>query len=124
MSNYWKHTQQYDSKKIDYPETSFKIAGISNYKSVAEDISYSKELTMKAEPTNTYDSTAIRILLDGETVGYVPNSKDYKDLCNARIDEPLNVINIKMIRGNYGVRVIPREFYKEGMEDASIFGDD
>lgn len=41
---------------------------------------------------------------------YVPNCK-IKELFKENITEPLKIINIKLINGNYGIRVIPNCFY-------------
>ena len=44
-------------------------------------------------------------------IGYVPNTNtEIKDLCKNNITE-LQIINIKIINGNYGIRVIPKCFY-------------
>ena len=40
----------------------------------------------------------------------MPNSQ-IKELCRDNITEPLKIINIKLINGNYGIRVIPKCFY-------------
>ena len=37
----------------------------------------------------------------------------YKNLCKENITEPLKIINIKTIKGTYGIRVIPKCFFKE-----------
>ena len=51
--------------------------------------------------------------MNGEKlIGYVPAEPlSIKDMCNKSINEPLNVINIKKINENYGIRVIPKQYY-------------
>ena len=62
---------------------------------------------------NKYDKTAISIINNGKLIGYVPMEPEYyKNLCNENITEPLKIINIKIIKGNYGIRVIPKCFFK------------
>jgi len=110
MSIYGHFTQQYYGNKIIFPEKSFLISGISFYKNNCSDITYETELVMKAEPDNKYDPFAISILHNNKIIGYVPN-KEIKELCSNKIQEPLKIINIKMINGSYGIRVIPKCFY-------------
>ena len=114
MSIYGHYTQQYyDNKKI-FPDKSFLISGISFYKDNCSNIKYNTELFMKHEVDNKYDTFAISIMND-KIIGYVPNTnteiKDLcKNLCKNNITE-LQIINIKIINGNYGIRVIPKCFY-------------
>ena len=65
---------------------------------------------MNHEVDNKYDSFAISIMNNDKIIGYVPNS-EIKELCKNNITEPLKIINIKTINGNYGIRVIPKCFY-------------
>ena len=65
---------------------------------------------MKHEVDNKYDPFAISIMNNDKIIGYVPNS-EIKELCKNNITEPLKIINIKIINGNYGIRVIPKCFY-------------
>ena len=110
MSIYGHFTQQYYGNKIIFPEKSFLISGISFYKENCSNITYDTELLMKHEVDNKYDPFAISIMNNYKIIGYVPNSK-IKELCKNNITEPLKIINIKIINGNYGIRVIPKCFY-------------
>ncbi len=110
MSIFGHYTQQYYGNKIIFPEQSFLISGISHYKKNCSNITYDTELIMKHEPDNIYDKSAISILNNSMIVGYVPNNEK-KELCNNNITEILKIINIKIINGNYGIRVIPNCFY-------------
>ncbi len=110
MSIYGHYTQQYYGNKIIFPEKSFLISGISFYKENCSNITYDTELVMKHEQDNKYDSFAISIMNNDKTIGYVPNTL-IKDVCKQHINEPLKIINIKIIHGNYGIRVIPKCFY-------------
>jgi hypothetical protein len=110
MSIYGHFTQQYYGNKIIFPEKSFLISGISFYKENCSNITYDTELLMKPEVDNKYDSFAISIMNNDKIIGYVPNS-EIKELCKNNITEPLKIINIKIINGNYGIRVIPKCFY-------------
>jgi hypothetical protein len=65
---------------------------------------------MKHEVDNKYDPFAISIMNNDKIIGYVPNS-EIKELCKNNITESLKIINIKIINGNYGIRVIPKCFY-------------
>jgi hypothetical protein len=110
MSIYGHFTQQYYGNKIIFPEKSFLISGISFYNENCSNITYDTELLMKPELDNKYDSFAISIMNNDKIIGYVRNS-EIKELCKNNITEPLKIINIKMINGNYGIRVIPKCFY-------------
>jgi hypothetical protein len=110
MSIYGHFTQQYYGNKIIFPEKSFLISGISFYKENCSNITYDTELLMKPEVDNKYDPFAISIMNNDKIIGYVPNS-EIKELCKNNITEPLKIINIKIINGNYGIRVIPKCFY-------------
>jgi hypothetical protein len=110
MSIYGHYTQQYYGNKIIFPKESFLISGISFYKDNCLDITYETELIMKNEHDNKYDISAICILNNNKIIGYVPNTI-IKLFCKNNITEPLKIINIKMINGNYGIRVIPKCFY-------------
>ena len=110
MSIYGHFTQQYYGDKIIFPEKSFLISGISFYKENCSNITYDTELLMKHEVYNKYDPFAISIMNNDKIIGYVPNS-EIKELCKNNITEPLKIINIKIINGNYGIRVIPKCFY-------------
>jgi len=110
MSIYGHFTQQYYGNKIIFPEKSFLISGISFYKENCSNITYDTELLMKHDVDNKYDSFAISIMNNNTIIGYVPNS-EIKKLCKNNITEPLKIINIKIINGNYGIRVIPKCFY-------------
>ena len=110
MSIYGHFAQQYYGNKIIFPEKSFLISGISFYKENCSNITYDTELLMKHEVDNKYDPFAISIMNNDKIIGYVPNS-EIKELCKNNITEPLKIINIKIINGNYGIRVIPKCFY-------------
>lgn len=110
MSIYGHFAQQYYGNKIIFPEKSFLISGISFYKNNCLDITYDTELLMNFDHENKYDPSAISISNNNKIIGYVPNTK-IKELCKNNITEPLKIINIKMINGNYGIRVIPKCLY-------------
>jgi hypothetical protein len=110
MSVYGHFTQQYYGNKIIFPEKSFLISGISFYKENCSNITYDTELLMKHEIDNKYDPFAISIMNNEKIIGYVPNT-EIKELCKNNITEPLKIINIKIVNGNYGIRVIPKCFY-------------
>ena len=110
MSIYGHFAQQYYGNKIIFPEKSFLISGISFYKENCSNITYDTELLMNHDVDNKYDSFAISIMNNDKIIGYVPNS-EIKELCKNNITEPLKIINIKIINGNYGIRVIPKCFY-------------
>ena len=110
MSIYGHFTQQYYGNKIIFPEKSFLISGISFYKENCSNITYDTELLMKHEVNNKYDPFAISIMNNDKVIGYVPNT-EIKELCKNNITETLKIINIKIINGNYGIRVIPKCFY-------------
>jgi hypothetical protein len=111
MSIYGHYTQQYYGNKIDFPEQSFLISGISFYKENCKNINYETELNMELEPTNQYDSNAISILHNNKKIGYVPTIKNIKELCKNNISEPLKIINIKNINGIIGIRVILKSYF-------------
>lgn len=116
MSIYGHYAQQYYGNKVEFPKESFLIAGISFYLDNCEEINYDIELSMVSEPNNEYDNTAISILFNDKIIGYVPKEPEYyKNLCNENITKPLKIINIKKIKGDYGVRVIPKCFFNEDM---------
>jgi len=110
MSIYGHFTQQYYGNKIIFPEKSFLISGISFYKENCSNITYDTELLMKHDQDNKYDPYAISIMNNDKIIGYVPNT-EIKELCKNNITETLKIINIKIINGNYGIRVIPKCFY-------------
>jgi hypothetical protein len=122
MSIYGHYTQQYYGNKIIFPENSFLISGISFYQDNCLDIKYDTELKMELEPENEYDKNAISIINNGKKIGYVPKSK-IKKICRENILEPLKIINIKLINGKYGIRVIPKCFYVHDpiLEDKVFF---
>ena len=125
MSIYGHFTQQYYGNKIIFPEKSFKISGISFYKEHCSNITYDTELLMKSEPNNKYDPYAISIMNNDKVIGYVPNT-EIKELCKNNITEPLKILNIKIINGNYGIRVIPKCFYvyDNALESNVFFSND
>ncbi len=125
MSIYGHYTNQYYGNKIIFPEKSFLVSGISFYKDNCLDITYDTELTMELEPNNKYDKSAISIKNNNKTIGYVPNCQ-IKELCRENIKEPLKIINIKLINGNYGIRVIPKCFcvYDEILESKVFLSND
>jgi hypothetical protein len=121
MSIYGHFTQQYYGNKIIFPEKSFLISGISFYKENCSNITYDTELLMKQEPDNKYDPYAISIMNIDKVIGYVPNT-EIKELCKNNITEPLKILNIKIINGNYGIRVIPKCFYVyDAMLESKVF---
>ena len=89
---------------------SFKIAGISYNQQNCELVNYDMRLKMRAEPTNTYDPSAILILTnDDKKLGYIPNKdnrdKKIKKYCKEHIDKPLKITNISSINNITGIRV-------------------
>ena len=110
MSIYGHFTQQYYGNKIIFPEKSFLISGISFFKENCSNITYDTELLMKHDQDNKYDPYAISIMNNDKIIGYVPNT-EIKELCKNNITETLKIINIKIINGNDGIRVIPKCFY-------------
>ena len=125
MSIYGHYTKQYYGNKIIFLEKSFLVSGISFYKHNCLDITYETELIMELELDNEYDKTAISIKNNNNKIGYVPNSQ-IKELCKENITEPLKVLNIKLINGNYGIRVIPKCYYvyDKILESKVFFSDD
>jgi len=111
MSIYGHFTQQYYGNKINFPEKSFLISGISFHKENCCKITYDTELIMKPEPDNKYDPFAISIMNNDKIIGYVPTNNEIKEMCKNNITEKLQIINIKQTNGNYGIRVIPKCFY-------------
>jgi len=65
---------------------------------------------MKHELDNKYVPFAISIMNNDKVIGYVPNT-EIKEFCKNNITETLKIINIKIIKGKYGIRVIPKCFY-------------
>ena len=124
MSVHGHYAEQY-GRKIDVPEKSFKIAGISHHTEQCVSITYETELTMKLEPENKYDPSAIAIYFGDNHIGYVPKECGMKEICAANISEPLKILNIKMINRNYGIRVIPLCFYEHDpvLESQLMFSD-
>lgn len=125
MSKYGHYTHQYYGNKIIFPEESFLVRGISFYKENCVGIAYDAELTMDAEPENKYDKSAIVIKYNNKKIGYVPNC-EIKEFCKENISEPLKIINIKTVHGNYGIRVIPKCFYDydKVLESKVLFSDE
>jgi hypothetical protein len=107
------------------PKESFLIAGISHHTEDCVGITYETELTMKSEPENKYDPSAIAIYFGDNHIGYVPKEGGMKEICDANLSEPLKVLNIKMINRNYGIRVIPLCFYEHDpvLESQLMFAD-
>jgi len=126
MSIYGHYTQQYFGKKINFPVESFLVSGISFNKENCLDITYKTELTMEFEPNNEHDTSAISIKNNNKIIGYVPiKNNKIKELCKKNITEPLKIINIKQIKGNYGIRVIPKCFYVyDEILDSKVFFSD
>ena len=126
MSVYGHFTLQYYGNKIIFPEKSFLISGITNFKDNCLDITYSSDLFMYHDVDNKFDKFAISILYNNKIIGYVPNTIKIKELCKNNITELLKIINIKMINGNYGIRVIPKCFYVYDpiLESKIFFSDD
>lgn len=114
MSIYGHYSEQYYGNKIIYPEESFLISGISFYKENCINLSNKTELTMKSDPDNKYDPSAIVIMNNDKIIGYVPNTNtQIKTLCEKNIDEKLKIIHIKQVNDNYGIRVIPKCYYED-----------
>lgn len=49
-----------------------KIVGVSNYTAVVARLTEGAVVRVEHEPTNPHDPNAMRVTLDGETVGYIP----------------------------------------------------
>jgi hypothetical protein len=109
MSIYGHYTQQFNGCKIIFPENSFFISEINFYKDNCLDITYETELTMELETDNEYN---ISIKNNNNKIGYVPNTK-IKEICKKHITEPLKIINIKIINGNFNICVMPKCFYDD-----------
>lgn len=105
MSIYGHYTQQYYGNKVVFPKDSFLISGTSFNGENCEKVTYDSHLSMEFEPENKYDPDAIRIMCDGNPLGYVPNEPSVKTRCAKRIDDLLKVVNLKKVSSNYGIRV-------------------
>jgi hypothetical protein len=123
MSIYGHFNSQYDGNKIKFPSESFLIAGISHYQQNIVNINFDSELTLKLEPDNKYDNTAIQILFNDKCIGYVPKDTTIKTICINNIDSKLKIINIKRVseNGNYGIRVISSIYYTDELKNIGIF---
>ena len=121
MSIYGHYYQQYfGSKPKEFPKESFKISGISFYQSKLQNINYDSELFMELEPDNNYDTDAIKILFNSETIGYVPKDSYIKNICKNNIDSILKIIIISPIENHnkekiIGIRVIPENCIETGI---------
>jgi hypothetical protein len=114
--NGYKTMEYYGNKnKIKFPDESFLIAGISFYQNNLDNICDTSELYMEEEPTNKFDSTAIKILYINTIIGYVPKNDNTKCICKENIGDKLKIINIKKVpsTNNIGIRVIPEKYYKD-----------
>lgn len=105
MSIYGHYTQQYHGNKVEFPKDSFLISGTSFNRENCGKVTYDSPLSLEFEPENKYDPDAIRIMCGGNPLGYVPNEPSVKARCAKRIDDPLKVVNLKKVGGNYGIRV-------------------
>ena len=123
MSNYGHYNEQYDGNKINFPEESFLIAGISHYQNNLLGINLNSILQLKTEPENIYDSNAIQILFNNKCIGYVPNKEFFKSICIENINSNLKIIKIKREpeNKNIGVRVILEKYYTEDLKNIGIF---
>ena len=74
MSIYGHFNGQYYGNKINFPEESFLIAGISYYQQNLTDIDFDSEIIMKLEPENKYDRSTPMPICDG-------SSKEGRGLC-------------------------------------------
>ena len=124
MSNYGHYNQQYYGNHVDFPEESFTIKGISNYKENCEGIVKDSTITMKIDSDNIYDSSAIAIYFNDNIIGYVPNDNNIKKMCKENINDNLKIINIKPGK-YYGIRVILESFYEYDpeLESKAMFAD-
>ena len=123
MSLYGHYNAQYYGNKIKFPEYSFLIAGISHYQYNLKEINYNSNLKLELEPTNKYDSEAIKIIFNNKCIGYVPNDYSIKKICKENIDYSVKIINIKRESEskNYGIRVIPIKYFSAEQLDLGIF---
>ena len=122
--NGYKTMEYYGNKnKIKFPDESFLIAGISFYHNNLDNICHASELYMEEEPTNQFDTTAIKILYNKKIIGYVPKNNNIKNICKRNIGDKLKIINIKKIlsTNNIGIRVIPEKYYKEEYKNMGVF---
>jgi hypothetical protein len=51
-----------------------KIVGVSNYTETVARLLDGTVVVVEHEPTNKFDTNAMRVCLDGETVGYLPKT--------------------------------------------------
>ena len=110
MSFHVHYNHQYDGNRIDFPDESFTISGISNYKENCRHIGYDSIITMKEDPDNQFDSSAVAIYFNDNIIGYVPKKDEkIKKMCIDHINDKLVIINIST--RIYGIRVIPETFY-------------
>lgn len=63
--------KQVTVESMHYPFVS-KVVGISNYQQVAVKCSEGMVVEVRHEPDNPYDQNACRVVVGGETLGYLP----------------------------------------------------
>ena len=124
---YLHNNHNYENKKINFHEHSFKVAGISFNQNIADKITYQCELYMKNDINNPFDVNAIGIYNDEHLLGYVP--KEFINCIQEYMvnNNKLKVINIKEVKHpnkHRGIRVIPEDIFEESMINDAIFGDD
>ena len=130
MSKYGHFNHQYDGNRIEFPDESFTIAGISHYTENCKSIAYNSVLIMKEEIDNPWDNSAIAIYSNDKQIGYVPNNTKTKKMCYDNINNKLVIINIKKMKKNdgkhgIGIRVIPDIYYECDplLEKQTMFAD-
>jgi len=90
MSIYGHYNHQYDGNRIDFPDESFTISGISNYKEKCRNIGYDSIITMKEDSDNQFDSSAVAIYFNDNIIGYVPKKDEkIKKMCIDHINDKL-----------------------------------
>ena len=85
----------------------FWVSGVSFYTDTCMDVEVNDILDMNLEKDNEYDSEAIKITTDNNnTCGYVP--KGLKGVVRNKLNShELKVIEKKLYKGNYALRVMP-----------------
>jgi hypothetical protein len=99
------HAFHYNTYIQDFPVTSFLLAGVSFYKETLESIQLDTLLKMTFEPENQYDPEAIVIKRGTDVCGYVP--KDTREKIVSFVPCKVKVIDKRLVKGNYSLRVIP-----------------
>ena len=89
-----------------------------NVEKVAQQIDNKKHIlvTLEAEPTNPYDSNAIKVLMNGEFVGYVP--KDSTDIMNEILDYAVVLHTVRKYGGgNRNIGFLITTYYGDELDE-------